>query len=341
MGEFFIKELAIADYQRALRWIHIDLPEDEFEGLFKDAYGRMVANNRADNPSQSNTPAVEQRYGQKRVAACYFRTLAGRVATLGGVRAVDTSYLNAASELISIQIKHLQAQAVPQIQAVVREHDRATRAILMQADFHELTWIRHVWLDLSSPNHALGLSTLPSARDGTQLVNSEKSGLDQPTIVWRPAVAFAKSRVTDLIEATFQQTLDCPQMNGLRDKHLVMDGFLEGRPFRSLGRRWDVLLIDGSPVGCIMLTEHPNQLSELTYMGLVPTARGQGLGRVLLQRAIQRSRDDQARTIVAAVDEKNWPALGLYQQFGFQCHQRMSVWLFKQTENLLRPSVSS
>ena len=51
--------------------------------------------------------------------------------------------------------------------------------------------------------------------------------------------------------------------------------------------------------------------------GLVFAGRGSGLGRALVQAAIERARERGCRRIELDVDEANAPALALYRSLGF------------------------
>ncbi len=133
--------------------------------------------------------------------------------------------------------------------------------------------------------------------------------------------------MAQFIEATFIDTLDCPAMNGRRSRGEVLEGFLDGRQLRQTAPWWEVLEVDGRVAGCLLLQQHSSELVELVYMGLLPCARGQGLGKGLVQRAISNARQLGSQTLVVAVDEQNWPALDVYRLCGFQRHQRLQVWI--------------
>lgn len=293
---------------KSLLWIHQDLSQANFALLLQDTLSRLANQPVALHPAL--VPMVATDAG-KLTAASYFKMLAGDVATLGGVRAVE-GWDAQAAELITSQIDCLRSERVPQIQAVISAIDRATSKLVERAGLSHLTHVQHHWLDLST-----------SA--GVQ----PKAGMtpDVSSLRWRAADDFARSRFARLIEATFQDTLDCPVLNGIRDQDKVLNGFLEGRSLRTVGSMWEVLEFRGEVAGCLLLQPHSNGLMELVYLGLLPDARGMRLGKQLVQRAIERADQHRAEALIAAVDEQNWPALELYRHFGFEPQQRFEVWI--------------
>jgi mycothiol synthase len=85
---------------------------------------------------------------------------------------------------------------------------------------------------------------------------------------------------------------------------------------------------DGADLGCLLLADHPDQrIWELVYMGIVPEARGRGLGLALARQAQWRARQAGAERLVLAVDAANEPALRGYAAAGFITWDRRSVFL--------------
>jgi len=73
---------------------------------------------------------------------------------------------------------------------------------------------------------------------------------------------------------------------------------------------------------CLLNGAHPATGSagsvELVYLGLVPEARGRGLGRRLLEHGLALLKGRSERAVVLAVDERNTPAMKLYREAGFR-----------------------
>ncbi len=134
----------------------------------------------------------------------------------------------------------------------------------------------------------------------------------------------AAQRFGAVIERTYQDTLDCPQLDGIR----TIDEVLEG--YQAVGRfspeLWMLVQRDGRDVGCLLLADHPEQrIWELVYMGIVPEARGVGLGLTLARQAQWRAKRAGAERLVLAVDAANAPALRMYSAAGFVAWDRRSV----------------
>jgi GNAT superfamily N-acetyltransferase len=61
---------------------------------------------------------------------------------------------------------------------------------------------------------------------------------------------------------------------------------------------------------------HPGQI-ELTYIGVAPEARGQGLGKTMLTAFVNAARRAGYKSVVLSVETDNPAAIALYTKFGF------------------------
>ena len=118
------------------------------------------------------------------------------------------------------------------------------------------------------------------------------------------------------LDATYEGTLDCPALCGMRDTRDVLESH------RAVGRYdpsgWVVVLAGDEPVGCCLLAHLSEvQSVELVYFGLAPAVRGLGLGAALLERASRYAGASGARWLSCAVDRSNEPAARLYRRAGF------------------------
>jgi mycothiol synthase len=125
---------------------------------------------------------------------------------------------------------------------------------------------------------------------------------------------------------TYEDTLDCPEVSGVRTIEQVVEGY------RAQGRydpaRWWLAREAGSPVGVAIVTALSGCGDwEVGYMGLVPPARGRGLGRELLGKALGEARAAGARHVTLSVDARNGPAWRLYRGMGFEPFARRAVLL--------------
>lgn len=118
------------------------------------------------------------------------------------------------------------------------------------------------------------------------------------------------------LESSYEGTLDCPELCGLRSIHDIIDSHKATGSF-DVGN-WLLAFKDGQAVGCCLLTHCPASASvELVYLGLGPQGRGMGLGKRLLAYGIERVRQLPVHEVTCAVDTRNAPAIALYESLGF------------------------
>jgi ribosomal protein S18 acetylase RimI-like enzyme len=125
---------------------------------------------------------------------------------------------------------------------------------------------------------------------------------------------------------TYEETLDCPEVNGVRD----LDEIIAGH--RAQGRhdpeRWWLALDRGHPVGVLLVVEMPEcEGWDLAYVGVVPEARRRGFGRELVRKALIAAHHGDATRLTLSVDARNRPAWDLYTSLDFQPYERREVYL--------------
>jgi mycothiol synthase len=131
-------------------------------------------------------------------------------------------------------------------------------------------------------------------------------------------------RLARLVETTYEQTLDCPTLNGLRTTDDVLAGYLATGDFTP--DRWFLVRRQDKDVGCLLLADHRlHDAVELVYMGLAPAARGQGWGKTIARFAQWTTRETGRSRLLVAVDAQNGPAIRVYQGVGFQAWDRRTV----------------
>jgi ribosomal protein S18 acetylase RimI-like enzyme len=125
------------------------------------------------------------------------------------------------------------------------------------------------------------------------------------------------ARFGEAIARTYQQSLDCPLLNGLRSMEDVLAGHQASGEFDP--RLW-LLLCDGdAALGALLLSRvRSAETIELVYLGLVPAARGRGLGDVMMRQALAATAAQGVGRLSLAVDSNNAPALKLYYRHGMQ-----------------------
>lgn len=123
-------------------------------------------------------------------------------------------------------------------------------------------------------------------------------------------------RFERLIEATYQGSLDCPFLTGVRSGRDAIVSHKQSGQFNP--DRWHLYQVDGQDAGVILLNDHPDQdAAELVYVGVAPAARGRGLGRRMLSDGVHSSVELGRAVMFLAVDCENRFANALYSEFDF------------------------
>ena len=101
------------------------------------------------------------------------------------------------------------------------------------------------------------------------LAGSFPTARPESGLQFEPAGATELARLATVVERTYEQTLDCPQLNGVRDVHDVLAGYRASGVFAA--ERWLIVHESGREVGCLLLTDHAGDDQwEIVYAGLVP-----------------------------------------------------------------------
>lgn len=140
----------------------------------------------------------------------------------------------------------------------------------------------------------------------------------------------------DTLMATFEASLDCPELNGLRGPDEVLAGHVAGAPDLS---RWWLARAGGEPAGVLILAESDASACwDLAYLGVAPGCRRRGIGRALVEFAVRQAGDAGATTFKLLVDERNGPAIDLYKSYGFRMVDVREVYLRTGLSGEPRPS---
>jgi mycothiol synthase len=138
-----------------------------------------------------------------------------------------------------------------------------------------------------------------------------------PNFVLQSYSAKTHAAFAAAILASYQDSLDCPPLNGLRDVQDIMAGHKAAGEFDP--QDWLLLTLNEEPVGVLLLSRTiSGDGMELVYLGLAPKFRGHGLGDHLMKYAEYRVCQRKLTRLTLAVDSKNEPALRLYFRHGMQ-----------------------
>jgi mycothiol synthase len=176
------------------------------------------------------------------------------------------------------------------------------------------------WLEIGGFSHAADLLYL------TADVSQTAPGASQLPFVMEPFTSGAKQRLVNVIQRTYVGTLDCPQLDGLRDTADVIEGYQAVGEFRP--ELWFFVREENRDVGCLLINLHPDvEHAEIIYLAVVPEARGNGWGLALVKYAIWVAQQSHSQRVVLAVDAANEPAVRMYAVAGFDVFDRREVWL--------------
>jgi len=144
-------------------------------------------------------------------------------------------------------------------------------------------------------------------------------------LAYEPYDPSRPERFVGVLEATYEQSFDCPALEGMR----TIDETLAG--YRATGvfdpHRWLIVRHQGLDIGCLVLTDHPaHENWELVYMGVVPSARGRRWGVRIARHAQWLAQQAGRQRLVLAVDAANLPAIKTYSMAGFEVWERRSIY---------------
>ena len=135
-----------------------------------------------------------------------------------------------------------------------------------------------------------------------------------------------RSHLLSVLESSYIDTLDCPELCGLRATEDVLASHLATGVFDP--SLWTLAFEGDEPIGCSLVSLIPeNGSAELVYIGLAPSGRRRGLGRALLEHAITELHRRKIERLVCAVDQRNVPAVRLYKSLDFQVFSSRSAWV--------------
>ena len=144
-----------------------------------------------------------------------------------------------------------------------------------------------------------------------------------PDLAWVNYGLLRHRLFAETIVRTYEGSLDCLGLTGLRTMDETLATHKKTGVF--LPRWWHVAMREGRPAGVVLLN-HLEGRGEIAYLGVVPEARGRGIGRALVERAIQDATEMGLPLVGLAVDTSNAPAVRLYAAAGFREIRRRLAW---------------
>jgi ribosomal protein S18 acetylase RimI-like enzyme len=280
----------------ALAWLHDALPAD-LRSVFVEAIEQANASPAAswDDLLIPSDELMPSSHAGTVEAAIWIQPLAGNTAYVwcppGESKSIE-ALLQAAAD-------YLDQRDIPLAQMVVGAADGYSAELLTRCGFPKFAELRYLY----------AAARPPSSRASRAMAKTSSSLSFEPDAAARPDFA-------TLVERTYVDSRDCPGLDGVRPMSDVLAGYrAQGR---YSPRDWYVVRENSRDVGVLILAEHPDAGNwELVYFGLVPEARGRGLGQQMIRFSLGTVAANHGERLVAAVDSGNQPALDAYSCAGF------------------------
>jgi ribosomal protein S18 acetylase RimI-like enzyme len=243
--------------------------------------------------------------GEQLCGAAWGQTQVGNVAVFWPPQLVSGEDAETAHLLARAVVEDLDAKCVDLTQSLLVAPDDQLVGLMKHVGFRHLADL--VYLSCEAARFPL------VAPDPCE-VEFEEYSFDQ-----RP-------RMTAVIRRTYEGTLDCTALDGVRDMDDVVDGYMATGAFRP--ENWLFVRNCGRDVGVLIMTDHFGaRHRELVYMGLVPEFRGRGWGRQIAHYAQWLTRGARLERLLVAVDAANKPAADVYRATGFEVWELREVYV--------------
>ena len=139
---------------------------------------------------------------------------------------------------------------------------------------------------------------------------------ESPELTWETYRPDNHAVFASIIEASYENSLDCPKLNGRRDIEDVVEGHRATGHFDA--SNWFLAHLNAQPAGVLLLARVPHRPAmEVVYTGVLPAARRQGIAEAMMRRALRRTEELGLLRVTLAVDAENTPARRLYEGLGF------------------------
>jgi len=248
------------------------------------------------------------RRGERCTAAAVVLESTGRTGMLfqppGGAPGVDAAMQMAVTGGVA---RAALAGGLSLVQSLIEEQDRQDAALLQRVGFFRLARLLYLRRQFT------GAETI----------------IDDARLSWRSYGQFSEAELGALIARTYERSLDCPALEGVRRIEDVIAGHKACGKF--CPAMWWIVQRAGSPAGCVLVNETPTDGAEIIYLGVVVEHRGHGLGRALVAWTLAEARRRGRTAMDVVVDDANVYARRLYDAAGFQQRSTRVAYALLQT----------
>jgi ribosomal protein S18 acetylase RimI-like enzyme len=185
-------------------------------------------------------------------------------------------------------------------QALLEPGDTVQAEAFLRAGFMKLAVLGY--LRRKNPRARSRTLSIPSLPHGVTIEN------------WTPG---ADDEFIKALDRSYVETLDCPELCGLRQTRDVLESHKAAGVFEP--SLWWIVRLHGEPQGAMLFSPgHGHAHIELVYLGIAPALRGKRIGATLLDYGLRALAGRKEPSITCAVDQRNKPARRLYRKAGFE-----------------------
>jgi mycothiol synthase len=160
-----------------------------------------------------------------------------------------------------------------------------------------------------------GFRLLTKLETHTRLVQSEPPS--RPGLRLHPWENYPEAMLRSLVWQTHHETRDVPELNAFQSADTPLSPAAISL----------VAEVDQKPLGVVLLDRSPIMATaEISFVGVIPNARRQGLGEAILQAAMALLDQEVFSEVRLSFDERNQPARRLYGKLGFRLCGLQQVW---------------
>jgi len=260
----------------------------------------------ADKRKLSLEPCLIAKEHGKMLAACLCMDSPGRVSSVFIPNMLEDRHVaDAVVDLLEHSARWAHDRHIQLLQGINPPEYTHIAEVYHRAQFEELAELIYLENDLTQP---------------------VLKGKQTPELVWRTYQAENHELFAEVVQRTYENSMDCGSLNGRRDIEDILDSHRATGEFDP--RFWLIGYVNDEPVGVILLSCIPERWAyEVVYMGILSKWRKKGYGSAFLKKAIEMVREKASVTMTLTVDAVNVPAKKLYHSFGFREVMRRDVWI--------------
>ncbi len=268
----------------------------------RDAALQLAGTNKVAADKHERSIHLAAYHERRLVGSIWAGVLPGGTGVVCGPGLVDGGPATAGVALVEKATEFLAGESIQLAQALVSADCPRQAEQLLAGGFSHLADLLYLIHPIAQD------ATLPASDVQFEVVDQEALG-----------------EFSELVTRTYQKSLDCPALDGERPMEDIIGGYRGTGVF--LPQEWYIVRQDDVGVGVLVLADHPaHDMWELVYMGIVPEARGQQLGGMVVKFGQSRAQQAGRRQMMLAVDAMNVPGLKMYEQAGFSACDRRNVY---------------